>query len=144
MPSASCRRGASRYKVGHPPPPTVEDTPSPPAVEGKVVEGCSLVVCAPSPVSGSASVVVHEPTGAHVLLSTSQMSETRSSSIQVVLPQRIPYAMWHGKVAKSFKARQPELAALGLGPVVPSRHRAHLVGKDRRGSISFWLLMPHV
>jgi hypothetical protein len=31
------------------PPPLAEDIPSPPTVEGEVVEGCPVVVCAPSP-----------------------------------------------------------------------------------------------
>jgi hypothetical protein len=41
-------------------------------------------------------------------------------------------AVWHGKVAKPFKARPPELAVLGLGPTV-ARY-AHLAVKGRRGS----------
>jgi hypothetical protein len=45
-------------------------------------------------------------------------------------------------VAKSLKARPPELTTLGLGPVVPSRRQARLAGKGRRGSIHLWLLMP--
>jgi hypothetical protein len=67
-------------------PAPAKDTPSPLTMVGKVAEGCSVVVCAPSPSSGSASVVVHEPTRAHALLSPSQMPETRSSSVHVVLP----------------------------------------------------------
>jgi hypothetical protein len=76
-----------------------------------VVEGCLVVSCDSSPSSGSASVVVHESTRAQVLPSSSQMPETRSCSVQVVLPQRIPYKICHGKVAKSFQVGPPELAA---------------------------------
>jgi hypothetical protein len=108
--------------------PTAKDTPCPPAVVGKVVEGCSVVDCAPPPSSRNASVVVHGPTGAQILLLPSQMSETRSSSIQVVLSQRIPYVLWLGKMAKPFKARPPELAALRLGPMVPSCRQARPTG----------------
>jgi hypothetical protein len=50
------------------PPPLTKDTPYPPTVVGKVVEGCSVAICAPPPSFGSASVVVHEPTGAQVIL----------------------------------------------------------------------------
>jgi hypothetical protein len=67
-------------------PPLAKDTLSPLAVEGKVAEGCSVVVCAPSPSSGSASVLVHDLTGAQVLLLPSQLLEIKSSSVQVVLP----------------------------------------------------------
>jgi hypothetical protein len=126
MLGASCHRGASRYKVG--PPPPAKDTPCPPTVVGKVAEGCSMAICAPPHSFGSASVVVHEPTGAHVLFPQSQMPEIRLSSIQVALPQCIPYALWHRKVAKPFKARPPKLTALWLGPAVPSRQQAHPTG----------------
>jgi hypothetical protein len=75
------------------------------------------------------------------------MSKTRSSSIQVALPQCIPYALWHGKVAKPFKARPLELTALGLGPAVPSHQQARPAGMkplrrcfDRRWSCSSRLL----
>jgi hypothetical protein len=60
--------------------------------------------------------------------SSCQMSETRSSSVQVVLPQCIPYELWHGKVAKTFKARPPEFVARRLGPAVPSCRQARLAG----------------
>jgi hypothetical protein len=61
--------------------PLTKDTLCPPTVVAKVVEGCSVVICAPPSLSGNASVVVREPTGAQVLLSPSQMPETRLSSI---------------------------------------------------------------
>jgi hypothetical protein len=83
----------------------------------------------PSPSSGNASVVVREPTGVQVLPLPSPMSETRSSSDQVVLPRCITYVLWHGNVTKPFKARPPELAALYLSLTVPSHRQARRAGK---------------
>jgi hypothetical protein len=80
-----------------------------------------VVACAPPHLSGSASVVAREPIEAHVICSSSQMPETRLSSVQVVLSWWTSYALWQGKVAKPFRARPPELATLRLGPMVPSR-----------------------
>jgi hypothetical protein len=45
--------------------------------------------------------------------------ETKSSSAQVVMTHCILSVVWHGKVAKPFKARSPELTVLGFGMVVP-------------------------
>jgi hypothetical protein len=102
------------------PPPLTVVIPSPPSVEGRAVEGRSVAVYAHDPPSVGASVmVVHEPTDAHVLLPPSQVSVTRSSSVQVAMTQCIRYAMCHGNVVISFKVRPLEFAALEFGPVVP-------------------------
>jgi hypothetical protein len=102
------------------PPPSFKDIPSPPRVEGRVAERCSVAVCTPGPLLAGASVlVVRDPTEAHVLLPSSQALETRSSFVQFAMTQCFQYAMCHGKVVMSFKARSPEFVALGLGSAVP-------------------------
>jgi hypothetical protein len=75
------------------PPPSTVDNPSPLAVGGKVEEGFSMIICAPSLSTVTASVVVCEPTAMQLLLLPSQVPETRSSFVQ--------------------------LAALGVSPMVP-------------------------
>jgi hypothetical protein len=68
------------------PPPSTEVIPSPSSVEGRVVEGCSVAICAHGPPSVGASVmVVHKLTDAHVLLPPSQVLLTRPSSVQVAM-----------------------------------------------------------
>jgi hypothetical protein len=83
------------------------------------------------------------PTGAQVLPLSSQMSKTMSSSVQVVLPQCIPYVIRQGKMARSFKARPPQLMAFGMGPAVPSCRQACPIGKGHGSSFGLWVLMPH-
>jgi hypothetical protein len=107
------------------------------------VEGYPAVVCTPSPPAVRALVAAHEPTVVQVVLSPSQVPEAKLSFIQVVMSQCIPYAMCHGKIAKSFKAWPLELATLGAGLAAPHHRQACLVVKGHRGSISPRLLMPH-
>jgi hypothetical protein len=72
------------------PPPSTEVIPSPPSVEGRVMEGRSVAVCALGPpLVGASMMVVREPIEAHVLLPSSQVPDTRSSSIQVAMTQCI-------------------------------------------------------
>jgi hypothetical protein len=130
------------------PPPSFKDIPSPPRVEGRVAERCSVAVCTPGPLLAGASVlVVRDPTEAHVLLPSSQALETRSSFVQFAMTQCFQYAMCHGKVVMSFKARSPEFVALGLGSAVPPPPHhgqpAHLVAKGYGGSNSPRMLVPH-
>jgi hypothetical protein len=101
------------------PPPSTVDNPSPLAVGGKVEEGFSMIICAPSLSTVTASVVVCEPTAMQLLLLPSQVPETRSSFVQ--------------------------LAALGVSPMVPPppRQWARQAVKGCRGSINPRLLMPH-
>jgi hypothetical protein len=127
-------------------PPSAEDIPRPPAVGGKVAKERRVVICAPSPPSVRASVVVRQPVAAQVLVLPSHVLKTRWSCV-VIITHCIMYARWDGKVAKPIKARPPELAVIGLGPAVPlppplGRH-AHLAVKGRVGSISLRLLVLH-
>jgi hypothetical protein len=142
--SFSCSGQGGGGKVSRSPPPA-KDTSCPPAVVGKVAKGCLVIVYVPPSSSGNAWFVVREPTGAHVFLSPSQMLETMSSSVQVVLPQCIPYVLWHGKVAKPFKARPPKLTARRLGLAVPSRRQAHPASMkfSRRRLDHHWLCSLH-
>jgi hypothetical protein len=108
-----------------------------------VAEGRSVAVSTHGPPSVGASVmVVHEPTNALVLLSSSQVSVTKLSSVEVTMTQCIRYVMCHGKVVMSFTVRAPEFAALGFGPAVPPRQPAHLVAKGHGGSNIPKLLVP--
>jgi hypothetical protein len=77
-----------------------------------------VVICAPSPPSARASVVVHQPVAAQVLVLPSHVVKTRWSSV-VIITHCIMYVRWDGKVAKPIKARPPELAVIGLGLAVP-------------------------
>jgi hypothetical protein len=62
----------------------------------------------------------------------------RSGSHDILHP--VCGVVWHGKVAKPFKARPPELIVLGFGPTVPPCWFARLAVKGCRGSK---LLVPH-
>jgi hypothetical protein len=86
MSHASRHRGAPRRKVGCPPS-SFEDIPSSSVVVGEVVAGCRVVICTPSPLTVSASVVAYDIVVAQILSSPSQVPEVRSPSVQVVMSQ---------------------------------------------------------
>jgi hypothetical protein len=85
--------------------------------------------------------MVRQPIEVQVLLSPSQESATRSSSVRVIMKQCSSYVKCHEKVVKSFKARPPELVV--LGPSVFSHQHGRLAAKGHGGAInpSCWFLV---
>jgi hypothetical protein len=84
--------------------------------------------------------VVHQLAEEQALLSPSRELVTRSSFVQVIMTQCISYVQCHEKVVKSFKARPPELVA--LGPSVFSHRHGRLAAKGRGGAINPKLVVP--
>jgi hypothetical protein len=93
-----------------------------PRGRGKVARGTI-----PNPIPPSVGASVVEPV-------------TRSSFVRVIMTQCISYVQCHEKVVKSFKARPPELVA--LGPSVFSHRHGRLAAKGRGGAINPKLVVP--